>query len=202
MKKELNKLVLSFKETKCDETFAKIYEVISESWTNLAAVASSLNSDLSETTALYEDTLMKCIGRYNGETDFTNFFRACVSRARTDLYRKRKWQLSYEEYETRSLYDDDSIAATIESIADDFDLETETTKMIDQRQLIDHLMSGADELTTAIVKALMNEPDLGPTAIGRKLGINHHSTVTRKLERLAAKFDSKQFGDIRDYLVA
>ena len=89
-----------------------------------------------------------------------------------------------------SANDVDSTAATV--------LET---KRADQRQLIDFLLSGADATTTAIVEAFLNEKKPTPTAIGKKLGL-HHSTVLRKLTSLASKYDSKKFGDYRDFLVA
>jgi hypothetical protein len=196
---ELNSLVVSYQTDRNDDTFTKIYEIIANTWTNLEKVAKSVRADIHEITALYEDALLKCIDKYDGKTDFIRYYRHCLKRARADLYKYKK--LRYESEIKESTYeidfeclinsdnDVDSTAATV--------LET---KRADQRQLIDYLLSGADATTTAIVEAFLSEKKPTPTAIGKKLGL-HHSTVLRKLTRMASKYDSKKFGDYRDFLV-
>jgi hypothetical protein len=86
---------------------------------------------------------------------------------------------------------------------DDFNLEEQiiAKKKADQRQLIDSLLNGADETTTAIVATFLAHPKPTATAIAKELGV-HHSKVTRALNRLAGKFSTKQFGDYHDFLVA
>lgn len=198
-KEKLNTLVSRYQVTKAETDFNEIYEMISRSWKSLETVGKSIRADRHEITALYEDVLLKCIEMYNGEGDFAHFYYASVSRKRTDLYRKKKRQHQREEFYEKDSGDE---AANFE-IASDFNLEEValSKKEADQLQLIDSLLSGADETTTAIVETFLNHSKPTPTAIGKVLDI-HHSTVIRKLEKLASKFDSKQFGSHTDYLVA
>jgi hypothetical protein len=198
-KEKLNTLVSRYQETKDETVFNEIYETVSASWKSLETIGKSIRADIHETTALYEDVLLKCITKYNGEGDFAHFYYASVSRKRTDLYRKKKLLNQRETFYERDSRDE---AANFE-IESDFNLEeiALSKKEADQRQLIDSLLSGADETTTAIVETFLQHSKPTPTAIGKQLDI-HHSTVIRKLERLAGKFDSKQFGSHTDYLVA
>jgi hypothetical protein len=203
--KQLNDLVIEYQKTKDESIFNQIYEIVSKKWVNLHFVGKSLLSDEHEATALYEDTLMRCIELFNGKGDFINYYKAGLRKSRANLfnkYRRRfKVVVPMEENIEESDDSDDSIAATIENIPDLYTTEEIAFQKTeaDQRQLIDFLVSGADATTTAIVEAFLAHPRPTPTAIGRKLGL-HHSVVKRKLERLAGKFDAKQFGDYRDYL--
>jgi len=199
--KQLNNLVMMYKLSPNDEIFTKIYETITQTWRNLETVAKSVRADIHEITALYEDVLLKCIERYNGQQDFINFYRFSLTRARADLYRKKKRQYDREYYESPADQESDLFEILCATDEDTTAATVISKKEADQRQLIDFLLSGADELTTAIVKEFLEHPKLTPTAIGNKLGL-HHSTVSRKLTRLASKYDSKQFGDYTDYLVA
>jgi DNA-directed RNA polymerase specialized sigma24 family protein len=203
--KQLNDLVIEYQKTKDESIFNQIYEIVSEKWVNLHFIGKSLLSDEHEATALYEDTLIRCIERFNGTGDFMNYYKAGLRKSRANLfnkYRRRfKVIVPMEENIDKSDDSDDSIAATIENVPDLYtteELALQKTEA-DQRQLIDFLLSGADATTTAIVEAFLAHPKPTPTAIGKALGL-HHSVVKRKLERLATKFDAKQFGDYRDYL--
>jgi DNA-directed RNA polymerase specialized sigma24 family protein len=203
-KEKLNTLVSRYQETKDETDFNEIYGMVSASWKSLETVGKSIRADIHEITSLYEDVLLKCIAKYNGEGDFAHFYYASVSRKRTDLYRRKKIQHSRETYEIEKFgYNNEDFKDNRFQLADEFNLEEValSKKEADQRQLIDSLLSGADETTTAIVETFLQHPKPTPTAIGKQLDI-HHSTVIRKLERLAGKFDSKQFGSHTDYLVA
>lgn len=201
--KKLNSLVVSYQNDHTDEKFEEIYEIVSKTWKGFASIARSLRSDIHEVTALYEDVLLRCIEKYNGATDFINFYRYSLTRARTDLYLKKKRQYEVEIFECELTSDDNTFEFVINSnnTQDNTAATVLETKEADQRHLISFLVSGADATTTAIVEAFLNEKKPTPTAIGKKLGL-HHSTVLRKLTRLASKYDSKKFGDYRDFLVA
>lgn len=122
------------------------------------------------------------------------------------LLRKVVTKRKYEQYEYSK--GDTSNTAMFETLADEFDLEEHVTKKkeADQRMLIDFLTDPdkvIDETTTVIVESFLSydgKPPT-PTAIGKKLGL-HHMIVKRKIEKLAGYFDSKQFGDYQDYLLA
>lgn len=199
--KKLNSLVLAYQTSGSDEVFNEIYaEVIAKGARAFEKIGKSIRADKHEVYAIYEDTLLRCIGKYDGSTDFIKFYLSSVARARTDVYRKKK-KLSERET-TWQQSEDDSEAATFE-IADDFNLAEEVTetKEADQRQLIDFLTKDSDATTTAIVEAYRTQPKSSALAIAKSLGM-HHYTVTRKLEKLAGKFDSQTFGNYTDYLVA
>lgn len=205
MNKQLNSLVILYQQTKSDEIFTQIYRTISETWRNLNAVAESIRADLHEVTALYEDVLLRCIDKYDESTDFIHFYRSCLTRARADLYRKKKRLHEREvlECDIADEHDDYDFSGFFDRIQSDCNVEDTALKKqeADQRQLIDFLLSGADATTTAIAAAFLAHQRPTPTAIGKALGV-HHSVVKRKLTRLASKFDSKKFGDYRDFLVA
>lgn len=201
---ELNSLIVSYQTDRNDDTFTKIYETIANTWTNLEKVAKSVRADICEITALYEDVLLKCIDKYDGRTDFIRFYRYCLTRARAEFYWYKKLRYESEIKECEINASDEMDFERLINSANYADSTAATvleTKRADQLQLIDFLLSGADATTTAIVEAFLSEKKPTPTAIGKKLGL-HHSTVLRKLTSLASKYDSKKFGDYRDFLVA
>ena len=200
--KELNELVLSYQKTKDESIFNRIYEIVSAEWKSLHVIGKSIMADEHQILALYEDVLMRCIERYTGHGDFIRYYRAGLRMSRAALYKDQRRY--YERFEPSNNETDDEgtpIAATIECIPDPLTTEEIAFRKTeaDQRALIDFLVSDTDATTTAIVEAFLAHPRPTPTAIGRLLGL-HHSVVKRKLERLAGKFDAKQFGDYRDYL--
>jgi DNA-directed RNA polymerase specialized sigma24 family protein len=200
---QLNNLVLEYQNNRSEETFEQIYEMISANWRRLETVGKSVRASESEMIAFYEDTLLRCIESYDSRrTDFKNFLNQCIKSRRCDIYRKKKRLSEFEVYYSPTENEDGSEAANFE-IADEFNLEAHITakKKADQRQLIDSLLNGADETTTAIVEAFLAHPKPTATAIAKELGY-HHSKVTRALSRLQAKFSTKQFGDYNDYLIA
>jgi hypothetical protein len=199
---KLNGLVTKYQTDRSEETFAEIYSIVSSTWRNLDAVGKSVYSNASEMLATYEDMLLACIEVYDGSGNFSHLLNRYIWRKRNDIYKVNKARRKYMADITPLVNDDGSEAATYEP-EDDFLIEDYLTakKKADQRQLIDFLLTGADETTTAIVETFLQHPKPTPTAIGKVLGI-HHSVVIRKLERLAGKFDARQFGDYSDYLVA
>jgi DNA-directed RNA polymerase specialized sigma24 family protein len=198
---QLNNLVIKYRSDRSDETFAQIYAMVSTNWRSLETVSKSVKASGAEVLALYEDTLLRCI-EVHKTGDFEHFLNQSIKRRRTDIYRKKKRLSEFEVFAAPVENEDGSEAANFE-IADEFNLEEHITakKKADQRQLIDSLLNGADETTTAIVEAFLAHPKPTATAIAKELGY-HHSKVTRALSRLQAKFSTKQFGDYNDYLIA
>jgi DNA-directed RNA polymerase specialized sigma24 family protein len=201
---KLNNLVVTYQSTRSDETFTAIYEMVSPHWKYSKKIAQSLRTGQHEVAALYEDVLLKCIERFDGKSDFMNFFKACVVRKRADVYEKNKRQHYYEVYEEPTEGDEGEslLAATIEQIADPIDRHEEVTRKADQRQLIGILLDGEDEVTTAIVKSYLANPKASNRSITKQLNLNHQSQVSRTLKRLAGKFESKNIGNKTDFLMA
>jgi DNA-binding PucR family transcriptional regulator len=159
-------------------------------------------------TGLFHDVIQKVLNslRNNVGGDFVKLFAVSLGNSYKSLLRKLRTRRKYELYDGPNS-DEEENTAMFETIADGFDLEEHVTKKkeADQRELIDFLTDPgqvSDETTTAIVESFItNDGPTTPTAIGKKLGL-HHSTVIRKIERLAKHFDERQFGNYRDYLLA
>jgi hypothetical protein len=200
---QLNNMVLEYQHDHNDEMFAKIYEMISANWRSLDTVGKSIRASEAEILAAYEDTLLKCLEVYDGRGDFINLLNRSIWRKRRRIYTKKNTLNKYECFISQPEENEDGSTAATYELADDFNLEEQITakKKADQRQLIDSLLNGADETTTAIVATFLAHPKPTATAIAKELGV-HHSKVTRALNRLAGKFSTKQFGDYHDYLVA
>lgn len=204
---KLNNLVKTYQSERSDETFTQLYEMVSANWRSLDTVGKSVKASEADILAGYQDTLLNCIEAYDGRADFINMLNRSIRYKRSDIYRKNKRIYHYETFDTPFENEDGSEPASFE-IADDFNLEEQiiAKKKADQLALIDSLLSDADETTTAIVESILSDkrvyPAINHAEIARKLDLNHRSVVYRKLERLAGKFDSKQFGSHQDYLVA
>lgn len=203
--KKLNNLVLKFKRERDDESFNEIYEaVIGSLRYKKAKIAQSIGSTPEDVQALYEDKLLVYIEKYEeGSGNFLNYFNSAIVGHRRNLLRKSKTRSKHEfHYEQYSKSEEDPEAATFE-LPNDYDLENEVlqTKKADQRQLIDFLLKDSDATTTAIVEAYLTLPKPNPLAIEKATGICRKK-VSRRLEKLASKFDSQTFGNYTDYLVA
>ncbi|MGN9867366.1 hypothetical protein [Bacillus swezeyi] len=203
MKEKLNNLVLDYQRSRSNGDFAEIYEMtITPMRSTYKEVARSLRASVPEVVALYEDVLMNCIASYSGEHDFENYFKFSLKNKRANLYRDKKKRMQNEVLECGFTSSDDEGAATLRVIEEDTpEILFFSKKRADQRQLIDYLVEKSDETTKTIVETFLTCERPTPTAIGKKLGV-HHMTVIRKLEKLAGYFDTKQFGDHRDYLFA
>ncbi|KEK22503.1 hypothetical protein BAGA_19075 [Bacillus gaemokensis] len=158
-------------------------------------------------TGLFHDVIQKVLNnlRNNAGGDFVKLFTVSLKNEYSSLLRKLRTRRKYELYDGPES-DGEENTAMFETLADDYDLEDHVIKKkeADQRQLIDFLVDPdkvIDETTTTIVETFLVSNKPTPTTIGKKLGL-HHSTVIRKLGRLAKRFDEKQFGDYRDYLLA
>lgn len=204
---QLNNLVVNYQTQRNEEDFGKIYAEVTKGWRSLATVAKSMRATEAETLAAYEDSLIKCLEAYDITQghDFINLLNRCIWRERRGIYRKKKTLNNFEVYEKAN--EDDEAATSRFEMADEFNLEETVVSKVtakrkaDQRQLIDFLVCGENERTTAIVQAYLTTDLKTPTAIGKHLGLDHKQ-VSRALNRLAGKFNSKQHGDFRDYLVA
>jgi hypothetical protein len=201
---ELENLIKEYQRSKSDDLFAAIYRSIEESVRfnqpqYESMVARSIKATLHETRELFDDCVMYTINNFDNERSFLAYFKWKFRNMRANFIRDKKVIDSAEVYETNT----DVTAMSPIEMVDEFNLEEHVikTKEADQLALIDSLLKDADELTIGVVKTFLKHPKPTPTAIGKSLGL-HHSTVIRKLEKLASKFDSKQYGSHRDYLVA
>jgi hypothetical protein len=205
-KLHINELVANYHASKSEVALEEIYrELFAEYRPKLNYWASTTQmANLHDMQELFDDTtltILKDIETNGG--DFVKLFHLRLTSRYKSMLRKLTVRRRHEQYEVDT---DDEDAATFE-IASDFNLEDEVTvrmtakQKADQRQLIDFLVRGENERTTAIVQTYLSTDLKTPTAIGNHLGLNHKQVI-RTLKRLAGKFETKQFGDYHDYLVA
>jgi DNA-directed RNA polymerase specialized sigma24 family protein len=205
-KSHINHLVTQYNEGKGEDQLTEIYRnLLAEYQPKLDYwTATTLMAGSHEMQELFDDTFMKAlevIGNNGG--DFVKLFHLSLGNRYKDLLRKLIVRRKYEQYETDN-GDEDSAKVEIASEfrTDEHVIEKLNAKQKDdQRQLIDFLVRGENERTTAIVQTYLNHPKPTATAIAKELGLDHKQ-VSRALTRLASKFDSKQYGDYSDYLVA
>jgi len=206
-KLNINHAVTQYIGTKSEAQLAQVYrDLLSEYQSKLSYWAgSTYMANGHDMTAIFDDTLIKSLDSVetNGG-DFVKLFNRSLHNRYKSLLRKLKTRRTYEQYEIEREGEDE---AATSDIADDFNLAEEVTERLsrkkknDQRMLIEFLVSGENERTTAIVQTYLSTELRTPTAIGKHLGLDHKQ-VTRALNRLAGKFSTKQFGDYNDYLVA
>ncbi|QUW39284.1 sigma-70 family RNA polymerase sigma factor [Bacillus cereus] len=209
-KLNINKMANDYLRTGDDFIFTDLYTSLSEVYRDKLRYwsTSTYMANEHDITGLFHDVIQKVLEslRNNAGGDFIKLFAVSLGNNYKSLLRKLRTRRKYELYEGPDS-DGEENTAMFETIADDFELEEYVTKKkaADQRKLIDFLVDPDqvnDEMTTAIVISFItNDGPTTPTAIGKKLGL-HHSIVIRKLNRLARRFNKKQFGDYRDYLLA
>lgn len=202
-KLNINCVASTYLATRSDDDFSDLYRsLLAEYKSKLAYwTASTFMADDHDVTELFTEALLKSLESVDKKGgDFVKLFNFSLHNKYKSLLRKLRTRRKYEQYELNS--DDDSETAIFE-IKDEFNLENHVIKKkeADQRQLIDFLVRGENERTTAIVQAFLNHPKPNATAIAKEIGLDHKQ-VSRALSRLAANFSTKQFGNYEDYLVA
>ena len=116
-----------------------------------------------------------------------------INRSETAFCRNVEYLLD----KTKKAYED---TANVDDMLEcNFNLEEEVISAIDKRQLINFLMKGEDQVTTAIVNLLLKNPFLKKAEIGKMLGIDRR-TVERRIKNLSYKYDESKFGDLDSYL--
>ncbi|MEH7521727.1 sigma-70 family RNA polymerase sigma factor [Bacillus sp. JJ1503] len=202
-KLQINEMIAKYILTKSEIDFERVYRNLLSEYQpklNYWASTTAFLAGKHEAQELFDETFMRVVDSIEADGgDFVKLFNFSLHNRFKSLLRKLQVKRKYEDYGL----DSDNEKTAIFEFVDDFNLEEHITakKKADQRQLIDFLLNGADETTTAIVEAFLSHPKPTATAIAKELGF-HHSKVLRALTRLAAKYDTKQFGSHRDYLVA
>jgi len=91
----------------------------------------------------------------------------------------------YNRYFSVAL-DDNAEGHGLDSVADEDIIQAQTRT--EQRELINSLLSGCDDLTRRIIHTWLSVDNPTLTSVGRRLGL-HHETVKRKLRVLSDKID-------------
>ena len=206
-KSHINHLVTQYHKEKDEAILTNVYRSLLreyQSKLNYWASTTRFLSGEHDMQAIFDDRFMAALkATETNDGDFVKYFHRSLGNRYKSLLRKLEVRRRYEQYE---MDNDDEDSAKVEigsdSSAEDYVIEKFTAKQKDdQRQLIDFLVRGENERTTAIVQSFLNHPKPTATAIAKELGLDHKQ-VSRALNRLAGKFSTKQFGDYHDYLVA
>jgi len=202
--------VLDYQKSKSEDVFNQIYQFIKDTLIEgknkssyFKSVAYNTKTSHHDVVATFDDTVLESLKKYKEGNSFINYFKWLWKRRITNLYKKEKSLRDMTVYDDGLTSSDDGEEElnSLENISVSRSDETELCIIVkEQRQLVDHLIRGENERTTAIVQTFLST-NMTPTAIGKHLGL-HHVVVKRALTRLAAKHDTKQFGSHRDYLVA
>jgi hypothetical protein len=154
----------------------------------------------------YDNTLWKSLKAYEPTRDFLPFFSSNLKRANVSRIRKSKAEkIAIEAYDLEAMASPDEKVWTRELLVldwiEDKELNVEecVQKKRDQSHLISNLLATADELTWKICSNYgMYDSE---NALAKALGI-HHTAVSRRLAKLASRYDANRFGNIREYLSA
>ncbi|PGY64378.1 sigma-70 family RNA polymerase sigma factor [Bacillus cereus] len=210
-KLNINEMANDYLRTGDDFVFTDLYTSLSEVYRDKLRYwsASTYMANEHDIIDLFHDVIHKVLEslRNNVGGDFVKLFVVSLGNSYKSLLRKLRTRRKYELYDGPDS-DENENTAMFETLKDDFDLEEHVIKKkeVDQRELIDFLADPEqvnDETTTAIVESFLSSENKTPTptAIGKMLGL-HHSTVIRKIERLAKRFDERRFGNYQGYLLA
>ncbi|MEH7246516.1 hypothetical protein V7114_06925 [Neobacillus niacini] len=206
----LNNLISEFQSERSDQSFEIIYAEVTQAVIGskdgnpyFRQIARSMKADAHDVKAVFDDTLLSTLANFQQGSgyDFINYFKASWRRRRANLYKKAKRIRDNEVYDDMLL--DEELDESFARIPDLITVEDIVfkTKEADQRQLIDFLVRGENERTTAIVQTFLSHPKPNATAIAKEIGLDHKQ-VSRALNRLAGKFSTKKFGNYQDFLVA
>jgi RNA polymerase sigma factor (sigma-70 family) len=199
--KQLNKIVEIYQRTRDNDLFSIIYRDCIPVTNVLRKIAASIHVDVHDLVATYEDKLMECVKKFDGKSDFRNFFNFSVRNARCDKLRQSDRREQKEMLESQLNRNDSSGQSMFDLIISRQLIDTRE-KVRDQLALITYLMreSDDDRISTIISVALDDTSGrLSPTAIGRITGIKP-DTVSRCIRKLANYYNHELFGDYHDYL--
>jgi hypothetical protein len=205
-KLHINEMVAKYHVTRDEDQLTEIYcNLLAEYRAKLDYwAATTYMSGSHEMQSLFNDAVLSALKDIEADGgDFVKLFHLKITRRYKTLLRDLTVRRKHEQYEIDN-GDEDSAKVEIgsDSSAEEYVIEKFTAKQKDdQRQLIDFLVRGENERTTAIVQTFLNHPKPTATAIAKELGLDHKQ-VSRALKSLAGKFSTKQFGDYTDYLIA
>lgn len=183
-----------------EEQFNKTRRTISE---YASRFSKATNIPVEEFESAMCEEFAKKAKMYDGRIPFTAYIKPILNQC-SQRVASRKERKYYDNIIFVDGLSDEDGNPTFE-FESSINVELEATEPIkkceDKRQLIHALLESADEITTAIVDRMLENPDATRNSIAAELGI-HHQIVERKLKRLAKYYDETRFGDISQYLAS
>lgn len=201
---QLNNLVISYQESRCEVTFSEIFERVSEFWKRnrvLHSLAKKYQLDFAEVESLANYTLYEIVDKYKDSGDFYRYLSTSLSRKCINLRRDSAKYLENElSLDASVASEDDSENPLIEFLVhanvEDEAIENLQRKS-DQRQLIAHLLDKAPSKSLQAIEAYV-ETDFSYTQAAKLVGAKY-DTVKRRVEKVASYYDANRSGSIKDY---
>lgn len=162
----------------------------------LAKASGQYLDDAASRQETFDDTLWESANSFDerrANGDFIGYFSGNLRRANVDMIRRRQRKSLRLEVPDDPL--EDGVTTLIDIIADANPLtEDIVQKKTDHRQVIRSLLTHDDEI---FMNSRMKHETNG--ALAKALGV-HHTTVKRKLDKIAARYDANRFGPISQLL--
>jgi RNA polymerase sigma factor (sigma-70 family) len=201
-KAKLNELVTKYKETGITSYFEQAFDISKKQIERTSAkYARNWNIPLEDFISEGNYKFIAAVEIFDGETgDFEHVLNRILRNAFTTLTRATHLKADYtdryisNDEQTMDLFED----VIISGITKDAAAEAEGLVFADQRTtMIASLLVGASDEMIATVRVYITERSYSKA--GEVLGVSH-TTVKRRLESLAKKYDTSRFGQVSDYV--
>lgn len=201
-KRKLNEMVTKYKETGIESYFDMAFSLSGRHLRQTAAKwANSCGIPFEELLSEGNYRFIKVVESYSmSQGDFVNVLSRALRNAYSSKLRspdnKAEYTERYREVDGKEI--DILEDAIIAGVTKDAAAEAEGLVFADQRsEMIASLFVGASDEMIATVRVFLAERSY--SAAGEVLGVSH-TTVKRRLESLAKKFDTYKFGQVSDYI--
>lgn len=209
MKNFVNGLVLQYQQTKDNDIFEMLYDVIAKDWDKQSErVADYYGLDRHDVREMYDMKLLQLLDTYdNNKGNFQHALNRAIRYGLIDIIRKTKSRYNREFYEPSYFDEGDaendspSFFDKVMNIDDLPNAEAiaieKLQKERDQSRLVATLYESVDDYTRRCITAYM----IGGSykAAAELLGTNDKKKVYLRIKRISRHFNAEKMGDYRDY---
>lgn len=201
-KRNLNAMVTKYKETGDELYFEKAFALAGRHLRQTATKwSASCGIPFEDLLSEGNYRFTRVVESYSIEQgDFVNLLSRTLSNSYTMMLRapdnKKDYTERYREMDGKEIdvFED----VIISGITKDASAEAESLVFSKQRsEMLTSLLTDVNEVTLETVRVFLSEKNVRTTAA--VLGVSH-TTVKRRLESLARKFDASKYGNPSDYL--
>jgi DNA-directed RNA polymerase specialized sigma24 family protein len=205
----VNGLVLQYQQTKDNDIFEMLYDIIAKDWDKRSErVADYYGLDHHDVREMYDMKLWRLLDTYDpSKGNFQHALNRAIRYGLIDIIRKTKTRYSIEFYEPSYFDEGDaendspSFFDKVMNIDDLPNAEAVAIEKLqkerDQRRLVAILYERADDYTRRCITAYLIGGSYEEAA--KLLGTCNRSTVFRRIKRLSRHFNADKMGDFRDY---
>lgn len=201
---QLNNLVISYQENKCDITFSEIFRKVSETWSQRRVILSlsrKYGLEYDEVVSLANNLVFELASKYRPTGDFYKLLSVALSRKCISLRRDSARYIEDEVSLDASISAEEDSESTLIDFLIHANVEEEAIENLqresDQRQLIAQLIDKAPDKSRQALKAYV-ESDFSYTVAAKLLGTKY-DTVKRRVEKIANYYDANHNGELYDY---